>query len=61
MCKCSWNYRRKFKGVWNDIVGVIIELKSNILDEWKDKGHPSNINQKVQRHKYMKNHEKAIF
>lgn len=61
MCKCSWNYRKKFKGVWSDIVGVRIELKSNTLDEWKDKGHPRNINQKVQRHKYMNNHEKAIF
>lgn len=50
-----------FKGDWSCIVPVTIELKTNTLGGQKDKGHPRNINQKVQKHKYMNNHERVIF
>ena len=50
-----------FKGDWSCIVPVTIELKTNMLGGQKDKGHPRNINQKVQKHKYMNNHERLIF
>lgn len=29
-------------------------------DGQKDKGQPKNVNQKVQKHKYMNNHERGI-
>ena len=50
-----------FKGDWSCIVPVTIELKTNMLGGQKDKGRPRNINQKVQKHKYMNNHERLIF
>lgn len=50
-----------FKGDWSLIVSVTVDLKTNMLGGQKDKGHPKNINQKVQKHKYMNNHERVIF